>query len=155
MAEMPASTDRFDSDVADPATLARIQVAEDIDTATYTTCPTVDRLVAECVGKPLHRMSRRDRISVEVQLAMDLDKSHRSTVAREHGETARTQMATPQRTCIRRLRRNRRRPAPVRDAVTVHDVFRFDARPHDDTKLRQLRSDSSEFYRQGALGFVE
>jgi hypothetical protein len=155
VAEPVVCSRRFDSDVADPATLAGVEVTEDVDTATHAARPTVDRLVAECVGKSLHGMARCDRISVEVQLPVDLDESHRSVVAREHSQAARTQMAAPQRVRVRRLRRNRRRPAAMRHTESVHDVFRLDAWPHDDTELGQFRSNAGEFGAQRALRFVQ
>src|SRR5262249_29737672 len=109
MTEPAASTRRFDSDVADPAPLARIEVTRVVDATPHAARTTVDRLVAERVGEPLHRMTGRDRISVEVQLAMDLDERHRTLVAREHSETPGPQMSSPQRMCVRRLGGNRRR----------------------------------------------
>jgi hypothetical protein len=153
--EPATSARRFDADVTDPTPLARIEVAKDVDTAANAARTTVDRLVAERVGEPLHRMTGCDRISVEVQLAMDLDERHRATVACEHGETPRPQVPAPQRMCIRRLGRNRRRPASVGCTKAVHDVARFDAGPHDDTKLGELGSNAGEFDGKRALRFVQ
>jgi hypothetical protein len=87
VAELVASTRRFHSDVTDAATLAGIEMTEHVDAASHSASPTVDRFVAERVGESLHGMTRRDRVSVEVQLAMDLDERHRTAVAREHGQT--------------------------------------------------------------------
>ena len=77
-----------DADVADAAALARAEVTQDVDASSYPTRPPVDRLVAESVGKPLHGVAGRDRVAVEMQLAMNLDQAHRPAVARQNCETA-------------------------------------------------------------------
>src|SRR5262245_95504 len=90
-----------------------------------------------------------------MQFAMDLDEAHRSTVPREHRETTRTEMTTPEGMRVRRDGRNRRWTSAVRDAEAVNNVLRFDTWPHDDSELGQLRSDTGELDRKGALRVVE
>jgi hypothetical protein len=133
VSELMAVAPGRDTDVSDAATFARVELTEDIHAAPNPAGTTVDRLVAHGVGQTLHRMAGLDRVSVEVQLAMDLDQRHRPTVARKHRQTTGPQVATPQRMCVRRHWRNRRRSTPMRDPEPVNDVLRFDARPHHHT----------------------
>jgi hypothetical protein len=146
---------RSDADVADAPTLARVEVTEYVHAALHPARTTVDALVTECVCQPLHRMAGSDRVAVEMQLAMDLHEAHRTTVAREHRETSRTQMAAPQRVRVRGLGRDGRRAAPMRHAEAVNDVLRFDAWPHDNSELRELRPDGGELAGKRSLLFIE
>ncbi len=95
-------------------------------------CSTEVRLVAERVGEALHREPRRDRVAIEVQLAMDLDELHRAAVTRENSERAIAQVTAPEGERVRGLRGDGGRPACARVSKTVHDVFRFDTGPHDE-----------------------
>jgi hypothetical protein len=86
VAELPAFMRGRDADESDATAFAGVEMPDDVEAAPHAACAPVDCLVAERVRKSLHRMTRSDRISVEVQLTMDLDESHRTPVAREHRE---------------------------------------------------------------------
>jgi hypothetical protein len=153
--ELAVFARRRDADVSDAPTLAGVEVTEDVDAASYAARATVERLVAEGIRETLHRLARGDRVSVQMQLAMDLDETHRPAVAREHGETTGTEMSAPERMCVRRRRRDRGRTAAVRDPESVNDVLRFDARPHGDAELGELGTDPGKLDGEGALRVVE
>jgi hypothetical protein len=57
VAELSPFARRRDADVADAPTLAGVEVAEDVDAPLHATRATVDRLVAEGIRQPLHRMA--------------------------------------------------------------------------------------------------
>ena len=71
---------------------ARVQLAERVDAALDAPGAAVHGLVAERVGEPLDGEARRDRVSVQVQLAVDLDERHRAVVAGEDRERGRAQV---------------------------------------------------------------
>jgi hypothetical protein len=112
-------------------------------------------LVAERVGESLDGLAGRDRVAVQVQLSVELDEGHGRAVAGEDGERGRAQMLALERMSVGRGRRDRRRPAAVRHAETVHDVFGLDAGPHDDAHLGEPGADVGEFDREPSLRGVE
>jgi hypothetical protein len=100
-------------------------------------------------------MTRRDGVSVQVQLAMYLDERHLATVASEDREHRGTQVFAAQRLGVGRYGRDGRWSAAVCDAEPVHDVLGVDAGPHDDTQLGELRPNDRKFAGEGALSGVE
>jgi hypothetical protein len=111
--------------------------------------------VAERVGETFHRMPRRDRVSVQVQLAMQLDERHLPRVASEDREEGGAQVLALQRLCAARDRWERRRTTAMRDAEALHDVLGVDARPHDDAHLGQSSAHLGELERERLLRGVE
>ncbi len=90
-----------------------------------------------------------------MELAVDLDQLHRTAVARQDREHAVTEMPAPERVGVRRFRWDGRRSVSAGEAEAVDDVFRFDARPHDDPELRKLGSDVGELFGERTLLGVE
>jgi hypothetical protein len=111
--------------------------------------------VPERVGEPFHGLARGDRVTVQVQLAMQLDERHGRAVEREDCQCGGAQMLALEGLCTRRDRWNRRRTAAVRHAVALHDVPGLDARPHDDAHLRQPGAYIGELDRKPALRRIE
>jgi len=112
-------------------------------------------LVAERVGEALDRMPRCDCVSVQVQLAVELDERHRPVIAGENREGDGPQILALKRTRRSRRRRDGRRAAPVRETKAVDDVLRIDGGPHDDAHLGQLGADHTELPGEVTLLGVE
>ena len=100
-------------------------------------------------------MTRRDGVSVQVQLAMYLDERHLATVASEDREHRGTQVFAAQRLGVGRYGRDGRWSAAVCDAEPVHDVLGVDAGPHDDAHFGKAGTHVGELPREGALRVVE
>ncbi len=117
--------------------------------------PAQDRLVPECVGEPFDRVSRGDRVAVQVQLAMDLDERHGPGVPGENGQHGRAEVLADERLRVRCNRWNRRGTAATRDAEAVHDVLGIDARPQHDAHLGEPGADLGELLGERPLLRVE
>ncbi len=113
------------------------------------------RLVAEGVGESLHREARLDRESLEVERAVDLDEFHRAFVDREHRKCGMAQMLAADGQGVARDGWDGRRTVDACVAEAVHDVFRFDAWPHDDANLGEGGAHRGELDREGLLLRVE
>jgi hypothetical protein len=100
-------------------------------------------------------MARGDRVSVQVQLAVDLDESHRAGVASEDRDGGRAQMLALEGLGVGCDRRDGRRTAAVRHAEPVHDVLGFDTGPHDDAHLGELGAHVGEPHGERLLRVVE
>ena len=131
------------------------QRAEGVDPASDASCAALDSLVAERVGQALHRESRCNRVSVEVQVAVDLDELRGPAVAGEDREYRIAQVLALERVCVRRLGRDGTRSFDARVPKAVHDVVRLDARPQDDPEMCQLGADLGEVACERLLSCVE
>ncbi len=86
---------------------------------------------------------------------MDLDEFHRSAVASEDREGGGAQVAAVQRIGVRCFGRDRRRTVAPGGAEAADDVVRFDARPHHDAPLGELRADRGEFAGESLLRGID
>jgi hypothetical protein len=92
---------------------------------------------------------------LQVQCAVDLDELHRAFVCGEHCERGVAEVAAADGEGVARDGRDRGRPVDAGVAETVHDVFRFDAGPHDDANFRECGAHSGELVGEGLLLRVE
>jgi len=86
---------------------------------------------------------------------MNLDELHRAAVPRKHCESGESQVSAVRGIRIRRFGWYRRRSVSSGVPKAAHDVFRFDAWPHDDAYLRELRTDFRKFDGERLLGVVD
>jgi len=86
---------------------------------------------------------------------MNLDELHRAAVPRKHREGGESQVSAEGGIRVRRFGRYRRRAVPSGVPKAAHDVFWFDAWPHDDAYLCERRSDFREFDGERLLGVVD
>ena len=110
------------SELSTRAALSRVQHTERIDAAAHATMPDTNvQLVAETVGQPLDRGPRRDRVSLQVQFAVDLAQASSAGLpgpARRAPRTGAVCRARGFAVCGA-TRRNGRRPAPESPAKAV------------------------------------
>jgi hypothetical protein len=90
-----------------------------------------------------------------VQRPVDLDEFHGAAVLGEDRERRKAEVPAPQCVRVRCRRRDRRRASHTRAAIAVHDVFGFDARPHDHAKFGEIRADGCELLGEVALRSVQ
>jgi hypothetical protein len=128
---------------------------ERVDAAFDATRTPFQGLVAQGVREPLHRLSRRDRVPVQVQITVNLDERHRSVVAGEDCERGRAQVFALEWVCVGGDGRNGRRPGPTSDPERVLEMLAVDARPHGHAQLDELGPDLGELFGEDSLCGVE
>jgi hypothetical protein len=106
--------------------------------------------VTERVGERFHRVARVDREASQVQRSMDLRERERVARLDEHGARRVAELAGAHRTRVGRLRWDGRWPAGPGGAVPPNEV-RIEARPHEDTRVRELGPDLAEAVREAEL----
>jgi hypothetical protein len=90
-----------------------------------------------------------------VELAVELDELHRTVVTHEDRERDRPEVLAGEPARGRCDGRDRRRSAPSRDAVPVHDVLGLHLRPHVHVQAGKLAPHLAELRGESALGGVD
>jgi hypothetical protein len=130
-------------------------LVDDVDAAFDAAGASFEVFVAEGVGEAFDGVAGRDRVAVEVQVAMEFDEGHGALVAGEDRERGGAQVFALEWLGSGCDGWYRGWAAAVGDAEAVDDVFGIDVRPHDDAHLGEAGADLGEFCGEGALRGVE